>query len=34
MIKEIYAYTTTNGTIYTNKEEAIQEEFKTNPYCK
>lgn len=34
MIKEIYAYTTTNGAVCTNKEEAIQEEFKTNPYCK
>lgn len=34
MIKEINTFITTNGTIYTNKEEAIQEEFKTNPYCK
>lgn len=34
MIKEIHAYTITNGTIYTNKEEAIQEEFKTNPLCR
>lgn len=34
MIKEIHAYTITNGTIYTNKEEATQEEFKTNSLCR
>ena len=34
MIKEIHAYTITNGTIYANREEAIQEEFKTNSLCR
>lgn len=34
MIKEINTFITTNGTICTDKEEAIHEEFKTNPYCK
>lgn len=34
MIKEIHAYTITNGTIYANREEAMQEEFKTNSLCR
>lgn len=34
MIKETNEYIITNGTIYTNKEEATQKEFKTNPYCR
>lgn len=34
MIKETHAYTITNGTTYTNRERAIQEEYKTNPACR
>ena len=31
MLKETHAYTITNGTTYTNRERAIQEEYKTTP---